>query len=151
MLDVSCNVKKITVPSTGLTNTLDHESPIRVQHVPDTWETPATVDGIFFDLGSSIIDDAASEVLQRHAAKLKATPELHVTLIAHTDNLGSSSLELAKGQDRLGLVKRRLEELKVPAGRIRTENHGSESRADGPCTDDECRRKNRRVDFLFHR
>jgi K(+)-stimulated pyrophosphate-energized sodium pump len=123
----------------------------RVKHIPDTWETSGSDTSIYFELGSSSIDDAAGQAIQRHAAKLRAAPELLVTVIAHTDDLGSSSFELAKGQERLDVVRKKLEESKVSPARIRTENHGSESRSPLRCEDEECRAKNRRVDFLFYR
>lgn len=130
---------------------LDNPERIRVLRMPDTWQVTATDTSIYFDQGSSLIGVDAAELIRRHAAKLRAMPGLQITLIAHTGDLGSSSLELARGEDRLEAVRKRLEDLKVPLGRIRTENHGSESRNAEPCTDDECRSRNRRVDILFHR
>lgn len=123
----------------------------RVKHVPDTWASSASDDSIYFDLGSSAIDDAAARIIQRHVAKLRSIPDLTITLIAHTDDLGSSSLELATGQERLDSVRKQLEEAKISAARIRAENHGSENRSGQLCAEEECRRKKRRVDFLFHR
>ncbi len=127
------------------------EERYRVKRIPDTWEISASEDSIYFDLGSSMIDDAASQVIQRHVAKLRSTPDLQVVVIAHTDDLGSASMELAKGQERLDAVRKRLEESKVVSGRIRTENHGHESKSPQPCADEDCRRQKRRVDFLFRR
>ncbi|TRZ94677.1 MAG: OmpA family protein [Rhodocyclaceae bacterium] len=124
---------------------------IRVRHAQDTWESSASNDSAYFDAGSSSIDDAASQLIQRHGDRLRAAPEFHITIIAHTDDLGSSSFEIAKGQERLDAVRKRLEELGVPPGRIRSENHGSESRSAELCAEEECRRSNRRVDFLFSR
>ena len=127
------------------------EQHYRVQRIPDTWKSSASEDSIYFDLGSSSIDEAASQVLQRHVAKLRSAPEIKIVLIAHTDDLGSASIELAKGQERLDVVRKRLEEAKIGPERIRTENHGSESRSAPPCSDADCRRQKRRVDFLFQR
>lgn len=121
------------------------------QRVSDTWQMLASGDSIYFDLGAALIDDVASQTLQRHIAKLRATPELHIVVIAHTNDLSSSSFELAKGQERLDAVRKRLEEAKISPRRIRTENHGSESPFTLLCADEDCRSKNRRVDFLFHR
>lgn len=123
----------------------------RVQRVPDTWATSASDASVYFVLGSASIDDTAAQIIEHHATRLRATPQLRVTVIAHTDDLGSSSLELATGQERLEAVRKRLEEAKISSTRIRTENHGSENRSAEPCADEECRGKNRRVDFLFHR
>lgn len=127
------------------------EERYRVKRVPDTWEISASEDSIYFDLASSSIDEAASRIIQRHAAKLRSAPYLQITLIAHTDDLGSASIELATGQERLDAVRRRLEDAKISPGRIRTENHGSESKSTQPCAEEECRRNKRRVDFLFQR
>lgn len=123
----------------------------RLPHVPDTWATVASADSIYFERGSATIGDAAWQTIQQHAARLKADPDLHVLVIAHTDDLGSSSIELAKGQERLDAVRKRLEDLGVAPLRIRTENHGSETRSLEACEDEACRSQHRRVDFLFHR
>jgi len=123
----------------------------RVKRVPDTWEISASADSIYFDIESSSIDEAAYRIIQRHVAKLRSAPDLKITVIAHTDDLGSASIELATGQERLDAVRKRLEESKIAPGRIRTENHGSESRSTQPCAEEECRRHKRRVDFLFQR
>lgn len=123
----------------------------RVKRVSDTWETSASEDSVHFARRSSSIDEVASQIIKRHAAKLRSNPDLQITLIAHTDDLGSASLELAMGQARLDAVRRQLEESKIAARRIRTENHGGESRSAPPCADEECQRTNRRVDVLFNR
>lgn len=129
----------------------DNAGQVRVLRMPDTWEVTATDNSIYFDQGSSLIEADAAELLRRHAARLRAMPGLQITLIAHTTDLGSSSLELARGQERLEAVRKRLEELKVPPSRIRTENHGSERRNAQTCDDDNCLSRNRRVDILVHR
>lgn len=141
----------LIVPAAAVADQPEKPARIRVQRVPDTWEVTATDDSIYFDQGSSLIGEDATELIRRHAAKLRATPGLRITLIAHTGDLGSSSLEVARGQERLEEVAKRLEDLKIPRGRIRLENHGNESRDAQLCTDDECRSRNRRVDILFHR
>lgn len=100
---------------------------------------------VFIDWRGRVSDHSTS------CCQASVRPDLQITVIAHTDDLGSASIELATGQERLNAVRKRLEESKIVPGRIRTENHGSESRSDEPCADEECRRKKRRVDFLFRR
>jgi outer membrane protein OmpA-like peptidoglycan-associated protein len=139
----------MATPAVGA-GALDDTGQIRVLRMPDTWEVTAGENSIYFDQGSSSIEVDAAELLSRHAARLRAMPGLRITLIAHTTDLGSSSLELARGQERLEAVRKRLEELKVPPGRIRTENHGSERRNAQTCDDDICLSRNRRVDILVH-
>ncbi|NJD33348.1 MAG: hypothetical protein FIA96_00645 [Betaproteobacteria bacterium] len=141
----------LVIQSAAVAEQTDNPERSRVLRMPDTWAVTATEDSIYFDQGSSAIGEDAAELIRRYAAKLRAMPGLQVTLIAHTGDLGSSSLELARGQDRLEAVRKRLEDLKVPLGRIRTENHGSERRNTRACTDDDCLNKSRRVDILLHR
>lgn len=127
----------------------DHKDRIPVRRVPDTWATAPTDDSVYFERGSLAIDGTALALIQRHAAKLDAVPALQVTLIAHTEDLGSSSIELAQGQELLDVVRRRLKELRIAPDRTHTENHGAENRSVERCTDDDCARKSRRVDFVF--
>lgn len=120
-----------------------------IQRLPDTSDPSA--DSIYFAAGSTEIDPYAEMTVQRHATRLKALPDLYVTVVAHTDELGSASLELARGQHRLDAVRRLLEEARIQPSRIRTVNQGSEDVAKEPCADDECRRRRRRIDFIFHK
>lgn len=130
---------------------LDTPGQCRVLRMPDTWDVTANENSIYFDQGSSSIEADAAEPLRRHAATLRTMPGIQITLIAHTTELGSSSLELARGQERLEAVRKRLEDMKMPPGRIRTENHGSERRNAQACDDENCLNRNRRVDILVHR
>lgn len=140
----------MTTPAVGAGNA-DNGGPVRVLRLPDTWEVTATDNSIYFAEGSSAIEEDDAEMLRRHAARLRAMPELQITLIAHTADLGSSSLELARGQERLEAVRKRLEDLKVPPNRIRKVNHGNERPSAQACSDDDCLRRNRRVDIVVHR
>lgn len=122
-----------------------------IQRLPDAWQAHASVDSIYFARGAATIDETAAGIIQRHASKLRGAPGLSVTIVAHTDDLGSASLELARGQKRLDAVRGRLEESGISVDRIRSLNHGSEGNSTQECTDEDCRRFRRRVDFLFHR
>jgi len=135
--------------ATLLAAPLARAEPAKILRLPDTSE--ASADSIHFAAGSTEIDRPAELTIQRHAARLKASPDLYVTVIAHTDELGSASLELARGQHRLDAVRRLLEDARIQPSRIRTVNQGSESVAPEACADDECRRQRRRIDFIFHR
>lgn len=125
-----------------------HAEPV-IQRLPETSEPSA--DSIFFAPGATDLDPYAELAIQRHAGRLKAQPDEYVTLIAHTDELGSASLELARGQRRLDVVRKVLEDQKIQPSRIRTINQGSESVSSIACEDDACRRQRRRIDFIFHR
>lgn len=120
-----------------------------IQGLSDVWQAHASIDSIYFARGAATIDDAAEEIIQRHVAKLRGAPGPSVTIVAHTEDLRSASLELARGQERLDAVRRRLEDSGIAAGRIRSLNHGSESNSAQVCAGEDCRRFRRRVDFLF--
>lgn len=121
-----------------------------IQRLPDAWQAHASIDSIYFAGGAATIDEAAEEVIQRHVARLRGAPGPSVTIVAHTEDLGSASLELARGQERLDAVRRRLEESGIAARRIRSLNQGGEGNSGQECADEDCRRFRRRVDFLFH-
>ena len=122
-----------------------------IAKLPDGRATQPGPDSVFFSVSSAVLDHEARQVVDRHIAKLIANPGLNVTLVAHTDDLGSTALEIARGQDRLNVVQRVMEEARISRWRIRTVNLGSEVQPEDDCDDDACRRLRRRIDFLFHR
>lgn len=123
----------------------------RIDRLPDGRDAMPGEDSVYFPAASAALDGDALRLIRRHVAKLEANPQLNLTLIAHTDELGSTALEIARGQDRLNVVLRALEEAHIPLRRIRSINLGSESSSVEDCNDDACRRLRRRIDFLFHR
>ena len=125
--------------------------PGAIFRLPDVEQAVASDDSVYFAAGAATLDEEANPVLQRHVAKLRGTPGLQVTIVAHTDDLGSASLELARGQLQLDAVRRYLDSANISPTRVRALNHGSENSPASACDDDECRRSRRRVDFLFHR
>lgn len=125
-------------------------NPVGITRLPDASQAVPSDDSLYFAAGSANLDTEANLVLQRHAAKLRAHPGLQVTIVAHTDDLGSASLELVRSQLRLDAVRQYLEAANIAPARVRTLNHGSEAGGSSICDDDACRRTRRRVDFLFH-
>lgn len=123
----------------------------RVERLPDGWQAKPSEGSIYFSAASAALDDEGLRVLRRHIAKLEAFPHLNITLVAHTDELGSTGLEIARGQDRLNSVQRVFEDARIPQRRIRMLNLGSENSPAVDCGDDACRRTRRRIDVLFHR
>ncbi|MDQ5880880.1 MAG: peptidoglycan-associated lipoprotein, partial [Pseudomonadota bacterium] len=86
--------------------------------------------------------------LRTHAERLRDDPRLVVTLVGHTDHLGSRSFNLAIAEQRTTAVKTKLRELGVPAKQVRQRNYGNEKAAAG-CRSEECRARMRRVDFVY--
>lgn len=111
---------------------------------------PAIADGqsIFFAQGSAKIDQDAIQVLEIHAAKLRSNPKLVVTLIGHSDHLGSRSYNIAIAEQRVAAVAKALRGMDVQRGQIRKLSLGNE-KPGGSCQSEDCRRKWRRVDLSY--
>lgn len=105
-------------------------------------------DSIFFPLGSIEVDVLGKMKLQAHAQQLKEDPSKVVTLIGHTDDLGSPSYNLAIAQGRINAVHEILRARGVPQTQIRRYGVGSEKNS-AVCQSEACRQKMRRVQMVF--
>lgn len=103
---------------------------------------------VYFQRGSIVLDDVAIAVLRRHAERLRENLHLVVTLVGHTDHLGSRSFNLAIAEQRTAAVKAKLREFGVAAKKIRERSYGYEQPG-AACAGEPCRRKMRRVDLLY--
>jgi len=103
---------------------------------------------VFFISSGTTVDAAGRQRLIEHAARLKENPELMVTLVGHTDNLGSSSYNLAIAEQRVNAVYAILRSQGVPLTQIHRYSIGSEQMGRG-CKSAQCRKKMRRVQLLF--
>jgi outer membrane protein OmpA-like peptidoglycan-associated protein len=121
-----------------------------IRRLPDARDARPNEDSIYFAQGSALIDAVALRTIQRHITRLAASPGLYATIVAHSDDLGSVSMEVARGQARLDAVRQLIEEAKIQPTRLRAINLGGESDSVSACADEDCRRLRRRVDFLFH-
>lgn len=115
-------------------------------------DTPAPTitdeNSIFFVAGATRVDPVGAAKLRRHAARLKENPRQDVTLVGHTDNLGSSSYNLAIAEQRAAAVARMLQSMGVSRSQIRHYGMGDEKT--GPtCRTAACRQKKRRVDLIY--
>lgn len=118
----------------------------------DTVEEPPAPDrehSVYFSLGSAAIDNAAREVIHRHAAKLKADPRIKVALLGHTDHSGSREYNVALGQARVNAVERELRALGVPGNQIRRRPFGNEKAGTANCGSEACRQSLRRVELRY--
>lgn len=103
---------------------------------------------VFFPPSGTTVDEAGRQRVLGHAARLKENPELLVTLVGHTDDLGSPSYNLAIAEQRISAVHAILRSQQIPVSRIRRQVVGSEQMP-ANCRSVECRRKMRRVDLVF--
>ena len=133
--------------------------PPPVTPMPTPTETPRTeaqviaaVDvpnSVFFARGSAEIDAAGRAALQVHAARLKDSPKLRVSLIGHTDDQGSRAYNLAISDRRVQAVYAELRRLGVQAMQMKRSSMGIEKLSKS-CVSDDCRRLMRRVEIDYH-
>lgn len=110
----------------------------------------SNVQDIYFDYDQSEVRSDAQSILTQDAAALKSVladfPNAIIMVEGHCDERGSAEYNLGLGDRRASSVRDYLQQLGVPADRIRTISYGKER---PQCTDaDEgCYQKNRRVHF----
>lgn len=115
-------------------------------------EPPAPPDydnNVYFDSGKAAIGTAGLATLARHAERLKADPEAVVTLVGHTDPLGSRAYNLAVCEARLDSVEDALRARGVARRQIRRIGLRIETREDEACRAEGCRQSLRRVELVY--
>ena len=126
-------------------------APVAPAQSPSEAQVMAAVDNennVFFVLGASAIDAAGRKKVQHHAERLKADPKLEVTLVGYTDDLGSPSYNLAIAEQRVNAIHKELRSNGVRSNQIRRQVAGPEQLASASKST-ECRRKMRRVQFVY--
>jgi peptidoglycan-associated lipoprotein len=104
---------------------------------------------IFFDFDRYAIRRDAQPVLEGDAAWLKGTPGKSVLIEGHCDERGTQAYNLVLGEKRARSTKRYLEDLGVPASRMKITSYG-EMRPFCKERDEDCYQKNRRAHFVVH-
>ncbi len=102
---------------------------------------------VFFPSAGVALDSEGRSRLIELANRLKASPDLVVTLVGHSDDLGSPSYNLAIAEQRVNTVYAVLRSQRVPATQIRRYGVGNEQ-MDLACKSEECRKKMRRVELI---
>ena len=87
-------------------------------------------DRVLFDYDSSVLDPAATQVLDGQAAWLNQYPDVIVTIEGHADERGTREYNLALGDRRANAVKNYLLALGVSGERLLTISYGEERPAD---------------------
>jgi len=109
-----------------------------------------TANNVYFPLGSYLLDREAEAAIKRHAEKLLGDPHLLVTLIGHTDDLGSKEYNDALCIRRANAVRQAFLDLGVASRQIRLSNrYGYEATPPKPCLTDACRKVLRRVELQY--
>ena len=105
---------------------------------------------VYFPLGSHALSGEAMIALKRHARRLNGNPRLVVTLIGHTDDLGSREYNDALCLKRAKAVEQALLGLNVSPRQIRiASRYGYEKSPAMPCRTEACRRALRRVELRY--
>jgi peptidoglycan-associated lipoprotein len=108
------------------------------------------VQDVYFDPGKSEVREDSRAVLGEDAKALTRIlydfPGIEILVEGHCDESGSADYNLELGFRRAESVKRLLENLRVPGGRLKAISRGETS---PQCTEatEACRAKNRRVHF----
>lgn len=106
---------------------------------------------VYFGFGETTIDAAGLEVLRQNAQRLKEDPRLVLTLVGHTDNLGSAAYNLAVADKRTEAVSEKLRSLGVPRNQLRRLPRGSEQSSKDPCDSEACRQAMRKVELVYEK
>lgn len=79
---------------------------------------------IYFDSDRYRVSDEYKSVLQAHAKRLLADPNLHLRIDGHADGVGPADYNLELARMRAQMVKRELIDLGVPADQLQVVGHG---------------------------
>lgn len=104
---------------------------------------------IFFDFDQHAIRSDAQSVLTGNAAWINSMPGKAIVIEGHCDERGTQAYNLVLGDKRARSTKRYLEDLGVPASRLKTTSYG-EMRPFCKDRDETCYQQNRRAHFVVH-
>ena len=107
----------------------------------------STLGDIFFDFDKHTIRRDAQSTLSANAAWLTSSPGKAVIIEGHCDERGTQAYNLVLGDKRARSTKRYLEDLGVPASRLKTTSYG-ELRPFCKEHDESCYQQNRRAHFV---
>lgn len=106
------------------------------------------LEDINYETSSADISDRSRVILDDFADYLKSNPRIKVAIHGHTDNVGSSSANLALSADRAYSVKSYLEEKGVQSNRLSFKGYGDTKPVASNATK-EGRLQNRRTEFVI--
>ena len=109
-------------------------------------DTP-TLEDVFFDFDQHAIRTDAQSTLSANAAWINSRPGRAVLIEGHCDERGTQAYNLVLGEKRARATKRYLEDLGVPASRLKTTSYG-ELRPFCKQRDENCYQQNRRAHFV---
>jgi peptidoglycan-associated lipoprotein len=108
----------------------------------------AALKDVYYEFDSTVLAEAAQEILKQNAEWLKSHPDSRVEVEGHCDDLGTAEYNLALGAKRAQVAKDFLVSQGINADRLVTISYGKEAPACFEHTE-ECRVKNRRARFVI--
>lgn len=111
-------------------------------------DTAENLGDIFFDFDQHMIRRDAQSILSANAAYINSRPGKAVVIEGHCDERGTQAYNLVLGDKRARSAKRYLEDLGVPASRLKTTSYG-ELRPFCKDRDETCYQQNRRAHFVI--
>jgi peptidoglycan-associated lipoprotein len=115
--------------------------------VPSSLGDVMNLADIFFDYDQHSIRRDAQSILSANASWINSKPGKAIVIEGHCDERGSQAYNLVLGEKRARTVKRYLEDLGVPAVRLKTTSYG-ELRPFCKERDEGCYQQNRRAHFV---
>ena len=106
-----------------------------------------TLENVLFEQASTELIESSYEDLDNVVELMKDNPTMEIELSGHTDNQGSSKLNLQLSKDRVEVVKKYLIVKGIDAKRIEGTGYGS-TRPIASNKNTETRKLNRRVEFV---
>jgi OmpA-OmpF porin, OOP family len=144
----------INIKSPGFMGLIDEIEILGADIVKDFSLTPLeigttiTLNKVYFERGTAqLLDDSFAE-LNRVAEMMSENPAVKIELSGHTDNQGSSKLNLQLSQERVDIVKQYLTVHGIEGSRIRGKGYGG-TKPVASNANEETRKLNRRVDFTI--
>jgi len=103
---------------------------------------------VYFERGTAVLLDESFSELNQLADMLSENPSVKIELSGHTDNQGSSKLNLSLSQDRVNKVKMYLTEHGIDGNRIKGKGYGG-TKPIASNASEETRKLNRRVEITI--
>lgn len=104
-------------------------------------------DNVYFDQSSYILRSEAHGQLNRLAAIMTKSPEIHIEIVGHTDNIGDPRLNQTLSEQRAKVIANYLANQGVNEANITHRGEG-QTKPIAPNDTEENRQRNRRVQFL---
>ncbi|MBD3346380.1 MAG: OmpA family protein [Chitinivibrionales bacterium] len=102
---------------------------------------------IYFEYDQYELRGDAIQKLERAARFLSENTDVRILLEGHADERGSNEYNIGLGENRAKTVKSYLTSYGIPSSRLEFTSYGRERPAITNCPDEECHKKNRRVEW----